>query len=82
MRSTKARIAKLESRSPKEPLVVHLVGFGRDVLTAEEESILRAAEEQLIRETKTGCVFVEWTKEEAQRLRLGMPPRKFPSWQN
>ena len=82
VRSTKARIAKLESRNPKEPLVFHLVGFGRDVLTVEEESALRAAEEQLKRETKNGLVFVDWTKEEAQRLMLGMPPRKFPSWKN
>jgi len=65
------------------PTVIRFMGFGRDlVLTPEEEAILSAEEEQLIRETKSGFVFMEWTKEEAQRLRLGIPPREIPSWQN
>ena len=69
MRSTKNRIAKLEGRNPKEVIVFRFRGFGRDrLLTPEEESILRAEEERLIRKTKTGFVFMTWTKEEAQRL--------------
>jgi hypothetical protein len=83
VRSTKARIAKLEWRNPKDPTVIHYIGFdGEPVLTPEEEAVLGAAEEQLKRESKTGFVVVVWTKEEAQRLMLGKPPSKFSSWQD
>jgi hypothetical protein len=69
VRNTKTRIAKLEGRNPKKPLVIHFLGFGRNrLLTPEEEAILKAEEERRIRETKTGFVYMEWTKEEAQRL--------------
>jgi hypothetical protein len=69
VRNTKTRIAKLESRNPKKPLVINFLGFGRNcLLTPEEEAILKAEEERLIREAKTGFVFMRWTKEEAQRL--------------
>jgi hypothetical protein len=69
MRSTKARIVKLEGRNPKEPTVIRFIGFGGDrLLTPEEKTVLGAEEEWLIRETKTGFVYMRWTKEEAQRL--------------
>ena len=59
MRNTKTRIAKLEGRYPKEVIVFRFAGFGRNpVLTPEEEAILSAEEERLIRETKTGFVFI------------------------
>ena len=59
MRNTKTRIAKLEGRNPKEVIVFRFVGFGREpILTPEEEAILRVEEERLIRETKTGFVFI------------------------
>ena len=63
MRNTKTRIAKLEGRYPKEVIVFRFAGFGRNpVLPPEEEAILRAEEERLIRETKTGFVFIGFSK--------------------
>jgi len=79
VRSTKTRITKLEGRNPKEVIVFRFAGFGDEpVLTPEEEAILGAEEERRIQETKKGFVFMEWTKEEAQRLRLGIPPPPQP----
>jgi hypothetical protein len=69
VRSTKARIAKLEGRNSKTPTVIRFIGFGGDrLLTPEEEAVLEAERERLIRETKTGFVYMRLTKEEAQKL--------------
>jgi hypothetical protein len=75
VRNTKTRIAKLESRNPKKPLVIHFLGFKRNrLLTPEEVAILKAEEERLVREAKTGVILMNWTAEEAQRLMLTTPP--------
>jgi hypothetical protein len=65
----KIRLAKLKSQNPKRVTVFRYVGFGGEpILTPEQEANLRAEEERLIPGTKTGFVFMRWTKDEAQRL--------------
>jgi len=68
MRNIKARLEKLERQIPKDPLFFLLSDPNDDVpLTPEEESVLRAEYNRLLK-AKPPLWVMEWSRREAQRL--------------